>query len=163
MFNIKKYIGKIALFIKCFIRECISDYYNFVANVEGGYISGNCTITNPQNIYVGNKSFINGGMILASKNAKIIIGQNCMISHNVHIRTDEHKYQDSNVFMHDQGMIEKDIIIGNDVWIGFGVQIMSGVTINDGVVIGAGSIVTSDCDSYSVYAGVPARKIKERK
>lgn len=34
------------------------------------------------------------------------------------------------------------------------------VTIGDGVVIGTGSVVTKDCDSNCLYAGVPARKIK---
>ena len=33
------------------------------------------------------------------------------------------------------------------------------VTIGDNVVIGVGSIVTKDCESNSVYAGNPARKI----
>jgi acetyltransferase-like isoleucine patch superfamily enzyme len=36
------------------------------------------------------------------------------------------------------------------------------VTISDGVVIGAGSIVTKDIPSYQVWAGVPAKFIKNR-
>ena len=39
---------------------------------------------------------------------------------------------------------------------------MPGIKIGDGVVIGAGAIVTKDCESYGVYVGVPARKIKSR-
>ena len=85
-----------------------------------------------------------------------------MISHNVHLRTDMHRYENKNILMKEQGMIEKDIIIGNDVWIGYGAQIMGGVIIQDGVVIGAGSIVTKDCLRDTVYAGVPAKKIKKR-
>ena len=30
-----------------------------------------------------------------------------------------------------------------------------------GVVIGAGSVVANDCDPNCLYAGVPAKKIKE--
>ena len=37
--------------------------------------------------------------------------------------------------------------------------ITRGVTIGGNVVIGAGSVVTKDCESNSVYAGNPARKI----
>ena len=33
------------------------------------------------------------------------------------------------------------------------------VKIGDNVVVGAGSLVTKDCESDSVYAGVPARKL----
>lgn len=52
--------------------------------------------------------------------------------------------------------------IGNDVWIGYGAIIMSGVKINDGSIIAAGSVVTHDTEPYSIYAGVPAKKIKNR-
>ena len=54
------------------------------------------------------------------------------------------------------------IIIGNDVWIGRGVMITDGVTIGDGAVIGARSLVTTDVEPYTIYAGSPAKKIGER-
>lgn len=52
--------------------------------------------------------------------------------------------------------------IGNDVWIGDNVMIKAGVTIGDGVVIGMGSIVTKDISSFQIWAGNPARLIKNR-
>jgi acetyltransferase-like isoleucine patch superfamily enzyme len=52
--------------------------------------------------------------------------------------------------------------IGNDVWIGEGVLIKQGVTIGNGAVIGMGSIVTKDIEPYTIYAGSPARKIRNR-
>lgn len=52
--------------------------------------------------------------------------------------------------------------IGDDVWIGFGAIVMSGVSIADGTVVAAGSVVTHDTEPYSIYAGVPARKISDR-
>ena len=54
------------------------------------------------------------------------------------------------------------VTIGNDVWIGLGCIILSGVTIGGGSVVAAGSVVTHDVDPYCIYAGVPARKIKDR-
>ena len=53
-------------------------------------------------------------------------------------------------------------IIGNDVWIGARVMVKSGVRIGDGAVIGMGSIVTKDVPSYEIWAGNPAKKIKDR-
>ena len=44
--------------------------------------------------------------------------------------------------------------------IGANVTILPGVTIEDGVVIGAGSVVTKDCKSNTLYAGVPAKEIR---
>lgn len=51
------------------------------------------------------------------------------------------------------------VTIGNNVFIGMDAHIMKGVEIGDNVIIGAGSIVTKSCESNSVYAGNPARKI----
>ena len=115
------------------------------------------------NVFIGSGTYINGGQIVAGENSKIVIGENCLLSYNIHIRTTTHNYEKKNVLIKNQGHREADIIIGNDVWIGFGAQIMAGVKIGDGAVIGAGSIVTKDVEPYKVVAGVPARVIKERK
>lgn len=117
----------------------------------------------PQNIKIGEHTYINGGELLASPNAKIVIGKNCLISYNVHLRTDMHNYMDRMQLINQQGHTEKSIEIQDDVWVGYGAQIMAGVKIATGCVIGAGAVVTKNTEPYGVYAGVPARKIKERK
>ncbi len=53
------------------------------------------------------------------------------------------------------------ITVGNNVFIGMNSIIMPGVTIGDNVVIGAGSIVTKSIPNCQVWAGVPARFIKD--
>lgn len=54
------------------------------------------------------------------------------------------------------------IFIGNDVWIGSNSTLVDGITIGDGAIIGAGAVVTKNVEPYSVYAGNPARKLKDR-
>ena len=132
-------------------------------NNMGGVIGGRAIVSYPSNITIGANSYINGGFIQASPRAKIVIGENCLISYNVHIRTGNHNYADGNTLIRKQGGSEKDVIIGNDVWIGFGAQIMPGVHIADGCIIAAGAVITKDTESYWVYGGVPAKKIKKRK
>jgi acetyltransferase-like isoleucine patch superfamily enzyme len=127
-----------------------------------GMLGHNVELAYPSNITIGENSYINGGSIFASKNAKIIIGKNCLISYNVHLRTDTHGYSDINTLINKQGSIEKDIIIEDDCWIGYGAQIMGGITVGRGAVIGAGAVLTRDAEPYGVYVGVPARKVKER-
>jgi len=56
----------------------------------------------------------------------------------------------------------KKTMIGNDVWIGSGVFIKAGVKIGNGAVIGMGSVVTKDVGDYEIWAGNPARKIRDR-
>ncbi len=51
-------------------------------------------------------------------------------------------------------------IIGSNVDIGAHTCILGSVKIGDHSVIGAGSVVLNDVEPYSVYSGVPAKKIK---
>jgi len=53
-------------------------------------------------------------------------------------------------------------IIEDDVWVGYGATVLCGVRIGEGSIIGAGSLVTKDVKPYSIYAGVPARKVRDR-
>jgi acetyltransferase-like isoleucine patch superfamily enzyme len=102
-----------------------------------------------------------------------IIGNNVIIANHVGlIGRYDHHYQQigvpirlaSQIRNKDyqwKGLNEK-IIIDDDVWIGFGAIILTGVKIGRGSVISAGSVVTSDVEPFSIYAGVPAKKIKNR-
>jgi acetyltransferase-like isoleucine patch superfamily enzyme len=53
-------------------------------------------------------------------------------------------------------------IVEDDVWIGHGSIILAGVRIGRGAVVAAGSVVLKDVEPYSVVAGVPAARVKER-
>lgn len=44
-------------------------------------------------------------------------------------------------------------------WIGASVTILPNVTIGEGAVVGAGAVVTKNVESYTIVAGVPAKKI----
>lgn len=56
-----------------------------------------------------------------------------------------------------------DVYIGKHVIIGSGSVVLPGVRLNQGVAVGALSLVTKDCEEFGIYAGNPARKIKNRK
>lgn len=62
---------------------------------------------------------------------------------------------------HWKGLGQK-VVVGNDVWIGYGSTVLTGVTIGEGSIIAAGSVVTKDVEPYSIYAGVPAKKVADR-
>jgi acetyltransferase-like isoleucine patch superfamily enzyme len=117
-----------------------------------------------RNFYIGRDSFIE---------ADVIIGDNVMFGNRVAIigRYDHHyqkpgipirlaeQIRDRNYNWKGLGMIT---IIEDDVWIGYGATVMGGVTIGEGSIIGAGSLVTKDVQPYSIYAGMPARRIRGR-
>lgn len=53
------------------------------------------------------------------------------------------------------------IHVGDGTWIGAGATILPGVTIASGCVIAAGAVVTRDCAQDGLYAGVPARRVRD--
>ena len=55
-------------------------------------------------------------MINARGKGKIEIGDNVLIGPNVVLRSNNHKFDDIDIPIAKQGMIEGDIIIKNDVW-----------------------------------------------
>lgn len=54
-----------------------------------------------------------------------------------------------------------EVVVGDNVFVGSGVIILPGTHIGDNVIIGAGSVVKGFVESNSVYAGNPAKKIKD--
>jgi maltose O-acetyltransferase len=53
------------------------------------------------------------------------------------------------------------IVVGDGVWIGTRATLLGGVTVGDGCVIAAGAVVTEDCEPDCLYAGVPAKRVRE--
>lgn len=53
--------------------------------------------------------------------------------------------------------------LGKHVIVGSGAVILPGITLDEGVAVGALSLVIKNCTAFGIYAGNPARRIKERK
>jgi len=47
--------------------------------------------------------------------------------------------------------------------VGANAVILPGVTVGEGAVVGANSLVTRDCEPWTIYAGSPAKPIKQRR
>ncbi|MFA7140594.1 MAG: acyltransferase [Proteiniphilum sp.] len=89
------------------------------------------------------------------------IGDNVHLAQNVVISGLNHRYQDIEKTISEQGIETKEVIIENDVWIAANSTILAGVHIGEHVVIGAGSVVTKNISSHCVAVGNPARVVKK--
>ena len=113
-------------------------------------------------IRIGEKTTVGSAVIHATEGSKIHIGRECMLSHEIDIRSgDGHKifYIED---MEHRINEPKDIVIGNHVWIGKRVQCLKGTDISDNSIVGAGSLVTKElCESNVIVAGNVAKVIKK--
>ena len=126
-------------------------------NLYGCSIDSNCFIGPfveiQKDVKIGKETKIQSHSFICEL---VTIGENCFIGHGV-------------MFINDlfatggpaQGnkSLWKSTLIGNKVSIGSNATILP-VTICDNVVIGAGSVVTKNITESGVYAGNPAKKIK---
>ena len=119
-----------------------------------------------QNIYIGNNVSIGMNALLMSTMAKIKINDNVMFGPGVTIITGDHRTDVIGEYMINvQNKLpenDMDVTIESDVWVGCNVTILKGVTIGRGSVVAAGSLVNKDVEPYSIYGGVPAKKLRAR-
>ncbi|GGZ15430.1 hypothetical protein GCM10007049_04410 [Echinicola pacifica] len=122
------------------------------------YFGSNVSLS--KDLVSGRYSFIGNDSIIYPK---VEIGDFSMLANNVSIIGGDHLYQRAGIPIIFSGRAElKSTRIGKDVWVGAFVKIVTGVTIGDGAIIAMGAVVTKDVEPYSVYGGVPAKKIKSR-
>lgn len=113
----------------------------------------------PYNLKIGKGTIIGDKSILDARNG-IEIGENVNFSSNVNIQTEQHDHRDP-YFDCNSGATFK-VTIGNTFWFGPNVNILPKITIGEVAVVAAGSVVTKDVESFTIVAGLPAKKIGER-
>lgn len=89
----------------------------------------------------------------------ISIGENCSVAYGVTFCNSYHELGGPSQRA-GQGKTGK-IVVQDGCWIGTNVTIMPNVCIGNGCIIAASSVVTKNCDPNGLYAGVPARRIKD--
>ena len=115
---------------------------------------------NDNTITIGRCCTVEGGHFAATEGKFIYIGDDCMFSSDIEIRTgDSHAIYDNSGNRINQG---QDVVIGNHVWIGAHARILKGSNIPNGSIVANSSVVTKSFSQENcVYAGVPATKLKE--
>lgn len=95
--------------------------------------------------------------------AGITIGESVLIAAYVYIGPGNHRVEDLETPIMEQGMEEaRGVVIGNNVWIGTKATILDGVTIGDNAIIGAHALVKDDVPAGAIVAGTPAKVLRMR-
>lgn len=103
--------------------------------------------------------FIGGFLTCSDENTLIEIGENCLFSAGVTIRSsDSHSILDCDGIRINPG---KSVSIGRHVWIGNGATILKGAVIGENCVIGTGTVVGGkNFPAGSVIAGNPGKIVR---
>lgn len=150
----------------------------------GVYIGRHVHITNGQNICLGRNISIRpdcdlfaGTCIEIGENCDIgtrnrivgnvIIGDSVLIGPDNYICSRDHRYENIQLPIMNQGAYtpnrngHSELEIGDGSWIGTHTAIIGDVHIGKHCVIGANAVVTKDVPDYCVVGGAPARVIKQ--
>jgi acetyltransferase-like isoleucine patch superfamily enzyme len=125
------YTSRINVPQKIFIKDSVN-----TMSVYRCFASSNCCYMNATNgIEIGEN-------VLFASGVKIISANHDLIDREKHINSNP-------------------IIIKDNVWLGANVIVLPGVIIGKNSIIGAGSVVTKNVEENSIFAGNPAKKIKD--
>lgn len=112
-------------------------------------------------LIVGHHSSIGAASYIGCS-GKIIIGNNVMIGPHCTMIAENHNFAELDIDMIKQGVSNKGIEIKDNVWIGANVTILDGVIVESGCILAAGAVLTKSTEPNGIYAGVPAKRIKDR-
>lgn len=152
------------LHVKSLMRElCRSKFQHFGEDAEfrpGAYAI--CC----SKISLGKRVVVRPGCMLFADprldGAGIFIEDDVMMGSGVHIYVHNHRFDDSEVPIIDQGHYPSlPVVLKQGCWLGAQTVILPGVTVGRNAVIGAGSVVTRNVPAGAVMAGVPARLVRQ--
>jgi acetyltransferase-like isoleucine patch superfamily enzyme len=91
------------------------------------------------------------------------IGARTLFADWVYITDFDHRFDDLDSPIKDQGIVKTPVRIGPDCWVGVRVSILRGTVVGHGCVLAAHAVVRDEIPDLAVAGGVPARVLKSRR
>ena len=92
----------------------------------------------------------------------IELGDSVLMADWVYVCDFDHRMDDINVPIKDQGILKGPVRIGPDTWIATKVTILRNTTIGRGCVLGSHAVVKGDIPDFAIAVGAPAKVVKNR-
>ena len=90
--------------------------------------------------------------------APVTLGSHAILSQDAYVCGATHDYDDPAF-----PLIAYAMTVGAYCWVCARASVAPGANLGEGAVLGLGSVATRSLDAWTVYAGVPAIKVKERR
>ena len=130
---------------------------------RGSMIGHSCEIAGRLDyLTIHNDVYINSHAYIEIS-APVTIHEGTRIGPYFRLLTTLHPYEDSVIRRRWGGDTYLPTSIGRGCAIGIGAIILPGVSIEEGCIIAAGAVVTQSTSPNGMYAGVPAKRIKDLK
>lgn len=129
----------------------------FIPGIDKKAIIRAHVVFKSKNVKIGPSTVVSYRVMFDTREG-IAIGENVSIGADARFLTSDHDASDPK--RRSGKGFGAPIKIGDGSRIAVGSTILPGVTIGDGVVIAACSVVRSDCDDHTLYAGAPAKAKK---
>ncbi len=116
----------------------------------------------PGRLTIASRVLIGSGANIRAAGGEITIGQNSMLGQQVSLVASNHLIGSAKPYRDlswDESKV--GVVIAENVWLGAGVTVLPGCAIGKNSIVGAGSVVTKSIPHNQVWAGVPAKKIRE--
>lgn len=114
-----------------------------------------------ENVVIGKDCYFGPNSVLFGAGG-LDIGDNVLVGPNAVLTSFAHEFHRHDIAIADHPHVFGKITIADNVWIGANASILPGITIHSGAVIGAGAVVTKNVPANTVFAGVPATKLRSR-
>ena len=110
----------------------------------------------PWNLVIGDHAWI-GEAVWLDTLGPVRIGADACLSQSAMVETGNHDWS-SPTF----DLVVKEVVIEEGAWMAVRSLALPGAHLASHAVLGAGSVLAGDTEAYGIYAGVPARKVRER-
>lgn len=91
------------------------------------------------------------------------IGGSTLVADWCYICDFDHKMDDINLPIKDQGITKGPVRIGPDTWVAAKVSVLRNTIVGRGCVLGSHAVVRGEIPDYSIAVGAPARVVKNRR
>lgn len=120
------------------------------------YIKPGVRVKFPWFLSIGNNSWI-GEDVWIDNLAQVDIGANVCVSQAAYLCTGNHDWKS-----HNMKLFRRPIRLNDGCWIGAKGIVCPGTSVGCAAIVTAGSVVSRDVPAFEVWAGNPARRVRDR-
>jgi putative colanic acid biosynthesis acetyltransferase WcaF len=141
----------------------LHSWRSFLLRLFGATVGANChfyprsKVWAPWNLICADQVTAGDGAEIYNP-APVTLGSHAILSQDAYVCTATHDYDDPAF-----PLIAYAMTIGAYAWVCARASVAPGVNVDEGAVLGLGSVATRRLEAWTVYAGVPAVKVKERR